>query len=299
MRRTLRIGQVAEALAGKAGPRDNRLMKRQRSRRGQVVVETAIVMPVFVFLILGLLQMGLMHHARVLTKYAAYKAVRAGALRRGEPDPMKRAALAVMLPVLGRASATGAPYRTDDIGKYNMAWASMKNGTQQCSGKCADFIEVNVCNPLKNQANVKNDFDDPRKAMGQSKSSPPPEPEEGETGAPPPADANFDWKGFNSTKLQVQLTTYYRMYIPFANWMVWRLAVGKEAGSPKKMRYLGWKADPNAPAATTLNSLSAAADQKIYIMPIRASYAMRMQSNFSQAGIGGLQGSNTCKKTWQ
>ena len=43
-------------------------------------METALVLPVFVFLILGLLQMGLMSHARVLTKYAAFKAVRAGAV---------------------------------------------------------------------------------------------------------------------------------------------------------------------------------------------------------------------------
>lgn len=298
MGRTLRIGQLAGPLAGGLGSGDNRRMKR-RARRGQVVVEAAIIMPVFVFLILGLLQMGLMHQARVMTKYAAYKAVRTGALRRGEPDPMKRAALAVMLPMLGRASASGAPYRTDDVGGYNMAWASMKTGSQQCSGACREFVEVTVCNPTRNQANVKNDFDDPRKAMGQSKSASPPPPEDGETGAAPTADANFGWQGFNATKLQVQITTYYRMYIPFANWMVWRLAVGKEDGSPKKMRHLGWKADPNAPTASTLNSLMGAANNRIYIMPIRANYAMRMQSNFSQAGIGGLQGSNTCKKSWQ
>ena len=39
---------------------------------GQAFVETAITMPLFVFVILGTLQLGLMHQAHALTKYAAY-----------------------------------------------------------------------------------------------------------------------------------------------------------------------------------------------------------------------------------
>ncbi len=37
------------------------------------MVETAIVMPLFVFIMLGTLQLGLMHQAHAMTKYAAYK----------------------------------------------------------------------------------------------------------------------------------------------------------------------------------------------------------------------------------
>lgn len=308
-----RIGQVDGALAFGGRRRDTHRVKAHvRRGRGQVVVETAIVMPVFVFLILGLLQLGLMHHARVMTKYAAYKAARAGALQRGEKEKMTKAALAVLLPVLGRDSASGAPYKTASIGDYNIAWNSMKQNKQ---GN-VEFVHVEICNPGKNQVAENADFDDPRTlGQGSGGSTPP----SGEDGDSPDPDAtpslsnsnpavgpapSFDWKAFNNTKLQIQVTTYYRMYIPFANWMIWRIAIGQEKGSPKKMRWLGWKADPNSPKAETLKKLLGLANQKKYVMPIRASYAMRMQSNFSKAarndlpGGGGKGTPGDCKISW-
>lgn len=301
----------------RASSNENQGMRR---RRGQVVVETAIIMPVFVFLILGLLQMGLMHHARVLAKYAAYKAVRAGSLNRGENAVMTKAALAVMVPVLGRNSTSGAPHRVDSVSRYNTAWQALKNNDQ--GG--VPFVEVAVCSPSRSQVAANADFDDPRKALQQNG------PAGGNSGgggdpsdpAPPGGGANSpsngtsagqssDWRGFNATKLQIQVTVFYRMYIPFANYMVWRLAVGEEAGSPhrrdsgqSKMRWLGWRKDPNAPRAETLkNRLMSFANQKKYIMPIRASYAMRMQSNFTRTAHsslpnGGNGTSSACKISW-
>ena len=147
-----------------------------RERRGQVAVETAIVLPVFVFLILGLLQLGLMHHARVLAKYAAYKAVRAGALQGADRDVMEKAALAVMVPVMGRNSTAGAPFRTANATDYNLAWQQLRTN-QQAPG--VKWVDVEVCNPGKTSVNPDADFDDPRVAtrlMG-------------------------GWTGFTSTKL--------------------------------------------------------------------------------------------------
>jgi len=313
--RSALIGQVAAPLALEGTKGETRLMRRARRARGQVVVETAIVMPVFVFLILGLLQLGLMHHARVMAKYAAYKAVRAGSVNRGERDVMEKAALAVLLPVTGRDSTTGAPYKTDSTGAYNNAWNNMKNNSQ---GGGIKFVEVNICNPKRSQIAQAGNFDDARDALGQSAAAAP-LPADPNDPAPPPAPAipqpgvgsapNLGWQGFNSTKLQIQVTLFYRMYIPFANWMVWRLAVGEETGSPKKMRWLGWKKDPNNPTAQTLKQrLMGLANQKKYVMPIRASYSMRMQSNFSRNAHAALpnggSGTNTgrgdtqCRIPW-
>jgi hypothetical protein len=306
--RTGLIGQVAAPLAGTRHLGDTHGTRRSR---GQVVVETAIVMPVFVFLILGLLQLGLMHHARVMSKYASYKAVRAGAVNRGEVDVMEKAALAVLLPVLGRDSTTGAPYKTDSPGAYDTAWNGMKSNLQ---GGGIKFVEVIVCNPKRSQIAQNANFDDARQAMGQRPGATPEPPDPNDpppAGAPPPpppgvgTSPNLGWQGFNSSKLQIQVTVFYRMYIPFANWMVWRLAVGEETGSPKKQRWLGWKKDPNSPEAKTLkNRLMSLANSKKYIMPIRASYAMRMQSNFStraQQALpnGGGAGTNTGKNDSQ
>jgi hypothetical protein len=44
----------------------------------------------------------------------------------------------------------------------------------------------------------------------------------------------------------------------------------------------------------TLEELKAQADKGNYIMPIRASYSMRMQSNFSDKAAGELPSSNLC-----
>lgn len=307
------IGQLAEPLPRRRSARQTGSMRRSQAR-GQVVVETAIIMPVFVFLILGLLQLGLMHHARVMAKYAAYKAVRAGSLNRGEKEVMEKAALAVLVPVLGRNSASGAPNKTDSAGAYNTGWNNLKNN-QQDSVK---FVEVVVCNPKRSQVKQDGNFDDPRDSQGQgsgnneaSGGNDPTAPDTSGGGGlslPSPgvgSAQNFGWQGFNATKMQIQLTVFYRMYIPFANWMVFRLAVGEETGSPKKMRWLGWKKDPNNPESQTLKSrLVGLANNRKYIMPIRTSYAMRMQSNFSQNGHsalpnGGGNGTNTGKSDSQ
>lgn len=308
------IGHLAVVLARPRRSGDNLTMRRARRARGQVVVETAIIMPVFVFLILGLLQLGLMHHARVMTKYASYKAVRAGSVNRGEVEAMRKAALAVLLPVLGRDSSVGAPHRTDSAGAYNAAWNNMKNNTQ--SG--VPFVEVVVCNPQRSQVSQNANFDDPRDALGQGKGGSEPaapddtDPNGGGGGGLPGLPAipgvgaggatsgpqDFSWQQFNATKMQIQVTAFYRMYIPFANWMVFRLAVGEETGSPKKMRWLGWKKDPNNPEAKTLKDrLLGLANSRKYIMPIRASYAMRMQSNFSRNAQSNLPNGNRATNT--
>src|SRR4051794_41076235 len=79
----------------------NPLRAGTETQSGQAAVESAIVLPLFVFLILGILQLGLMHQARLMTKYAAYKAVRAGSLHNANVDEMEKAALAVLLPMVG------------------------------------------------------------------------------------------------------------------------------------------------------------------------------------------------------
>jgi hypothetical protein len=282
--RQLRIGQVPGPIERAAGSGKISNMSRRRTR-GQVAVETALVLPVFVFLILGLLQMGLMSHARVLTKYAAFKAVRAGAVNGGDVGMMENAALGVLLPVLGRRGTAGAPYKTDSVMAYNTAWSAMSNNNQIGGLK---FAEVVVCSPSRSQANAASDFDDPRTAIGPSNTN---------------SGTVSDWRSFNNTKLQIQVTTYYRMFIPFANWMVWRIAANREDGSPQKMRTLGWKAGSTTSTAKAFQNLTQYASQKVYITPIRASYAMRMQSNFRQSAAQALPntGSYTnpaCKKTW-
>jgi hypothetical protein len=280
-------------------------------RRGQVVVETAIIMPVFVFLLLGLLQLSLMHQARVMAKYAAFKAVRAGSLRGAQKKVMEQAALAVLLPVAGRDSDRGALFPTNNASNLASAWNSLKGNTQEPG---LPIVKVTICNPLKSTLSDPDntDFDDPHSL---NNGQPPPQnppavtapgaPNSEETGGG--ADQQ-EWRNFDATKLMAQVTLYYRLYVPFANWMIFRIAFAQEQSAGfDKMRWTAY--DKNMSRDSNKGSqfsnprdgaqdqkLIQAADQRRYIMPIRASYAMRMQSNLISSN---LEDQQNCKIPWK
>ncbi|MBE4747490.1 pilus assembly protein [Corallococcus sp. ZKHCc1 1396] len=237
---------------------------RGRGESGQVAVETAIVLPLFVFLLLGILQLGMMHQARLLTKYAAYKAVRAGSLHNADVEVMERAALAVLLPMVSQAGGGGAEVLKPIASASDFAQKWNSSGISQNKMPDADlkYAQVHICGPLKaditsgTHANKELDFDDPRVASG------------------------GDWAESLRTKLSIQVTFNYRLPIPFADVTIFNIArgqkalpyvlrLGKEENHTKKS-YVDFRTDP----------LDAAAENKLYILPIRATYIMRMHSNF-------------------
>ena len=247
---------------------DTSHMKHRES--GQAAVETAIVMPLFVFTLLGMLQLGLLHQSRLLTKYAAYKAVRSGSINRGEVKVMENAAIAVMLPLLaksaprwsgsGRQEPQYMVYNVGSASKYSQAYSDVvQSRGNSAHGK--KMVEVTICAPTT-QASMK-DFDDPRINPD-------------------------DWKGFEATKLAIQVTTYMPLYIPFANAFIWWAARGEEgparALAMKNLRMKTKEASAEARKSPndswTLKELQSEAENGNYIMPVRASYAMRMHSNF-------------------
>lgn len=254
--------------------------------RGQAAVETAIVMPLFLFTLLGMIQLGLLHQARLLTKYAAYKAVRSGSINRAKVDVMENAAIAVMLPMLSKSSprfsgnAKKQPqhwvYNVSSPTAYGTAYAEVQGARgNQAFGK--KMVEVTICAPITS-AGYNKDFDDHRVNPG-------------------------DWKSFEATKLAVQVTTYMPLYIPFANAFIWWAARGEE-GSARvqtmkmlRMKTKNQQADgrtaPNG--KWTLDELKGQAEQGNYIMPVRASFSMRMHSNFASQPPS----SNECHIPWK
>src|SRR5689334_11819330 len=86
-----------------------RLMRSSTRESGQVAVEAALVMPLFVFFILGILQLGLIAQARVMAKYAAYRAARVGAMNNADPQAIESAAIFHLLPVLVNSSEVIMP----------------------------------------------------------------------------------------------------------------------------------------------------------------------------------------------
>lgn len=74
---------------------------------GQAAVESAITLPLVIFLVLGSLQLFLMFNARIMTQYAAFRATRAGSVSQGSCDRMMHAAIAALLPTLSRTDSPG------------------------------------------------------------------------------------------------------------------------------------------------------------------------------------------------
>jgi hypothetical protein len=62
------------------------------------MVESAIVLPLMVFLIVGVIQLVMMQHARIMTEYAAFCAARAGIVWNADRYTMENAAIIALLP---------------------------------------------------------------------------------------------------------------------------------------------------------------------------------------------------------
>jgi Flp pilus assembly protein TadG len=248
---------------------------------GQAAVETAIVMPLFVFTVLGIMQLSLLHQARLLTKYAAYKAARSGAINRVNQKAMENAAVAVMLPMITRENpiAAGSGGTQPQYGLYKISSASdyvtaykevvdsRNNESASRQGSASKkLIEVTVCHPLSGDITPQKDFDDPDTNNNMS-----------------------DWKAFENSKLSIQVTTYLHLIVPFANAFIWWSARGKFSGQrADTMKALRMETDSSKSVNTdrknfngqyTVRDLEQEAERGSYIIPVRASYSYRMHSN--------------------
>src|SRR5688572_5537640 len=129
------------------------------------MIETAIVMPLFVFLLLGILQLSLMHQARLMTKYAAFTAARAGAIGNASKKRMTQASSAVLLPFISGFKKNGMFYsyqaRSGSDFAKNFPLASLnfqENGIKH--------VDVMICGPTKELLGGGSEisFDDPKVA---------------------------------------------------------------------------------------------------------------------------------------
>ncbi len=250
----------------------------RRSELGQAAVESALVLPLFVFIILGTLQLSLMHQARLLTKYAAYKAVRVGALTSVNMGRMERAALAVLLPTIKKSAAV---HKTTSGSEFSTAFPLV--ASNQMPEGAMKFVEIKVCGPTKDLLSGEDDVDFDAEGMTGSA--------DGRGGSM----SEQGWKDFDRGRLVIQVTYNYRMVIPFADMMLYNIFVNQERTDLMWTFRLG-KQDPQvAQHAQLAAKYNALASQGMYVFPIRANYLMRMQSSlFPNTNGHELPQSNQC-----
>lgn len=249
------------------------LKERFGAESGQAAVESAIILPLYVFLILGILQLAMMHQARLLTKYAAYRAVRAGALHNADVGVMEKEALAVLLPMISERGGAGG---AEIIKPVNSASKFITKMTTFLPNRMFDamglkYAEVTICGPTT-------------KDLGKTS---------GEVEFDAPLPKNADWKTSDRTKLRIQLTFNYRLPIPFADYVI--VAASRNQAVPYVLR-LG-KDGKDTDRASVSDKYWMLAQMGRYVLPIRATYTMRMQSNLYVSK--NLPSTNKCVFAWK
>lgn len=237
------------------------------------MVEAAIVLPAMTFLILTVMQLTMVQHAKIMTEYAAFCAARAGIVFNADKQAMERAATIALLPTIGRTDTLTA------FGLTAIKAISVEKVIRAPFGM--DLARVTVLSPKKSDfsasltrhLNSKEiDFDDIRGIAARP------------------------------NQLEIELQTFYRMPIPFANQMLQAIFFaqrmdilrfwgrtnpnmltpdigGINAKDVARLAYTG-SGDPDA------FGLVAASYAKQYYFPLKATYTMRMQSNAFQRNAG-------------
>ncbi|MDQ3267082.1 MAG: pilus assembly protein [Myxococcota bacterium] len=236
-----------------------------RREAGQAAVESAIVLPLVVFLILGTLQLFMMLQGRIMAEYAAARAVRAGSINHGNCRPMMHAAIASLLPTFTQ---------TNTPAKLAAAFGERKNN---------EFGSTT----LSNGTNLSGD---PVVWIWRER------PVIGDWAGP--EDEDFDYS-FNPMTLEIRLVFWFPLRIPFADWVITRmllahygmqtysgvinpLSPAQVANWPTSMGYTAEQGDlasyPHVGQAIVAGQFEEYATGGKYLFPIHATSAMRMMT---------------------
>jgi len=222
---------------------------------GQAAVEAALTLPLTVFLILGTLQLFLLLQARVLTEYAAFRAVRTGSVKYGDCEAMTHAAIAALLPSFSRTdspSALGASFRAHREDRYKPQLDMGFNGT---------IVWVTRESPRLStlSATEEEDFDDPARYQSVE----------------------------DVTRLEARIVFWYPLRIPFADWVLTRMFLAHmglrdySAADPlQPVHTAAWTQGVNAFSLETAirQELLERIERKEYVFPLQATHVMRMMT---------------------
>lgn len=233
---------------------------------GQAAVESALTLPLTVFLMLGMLQLFQVLQARVLAEYAVFRAVRVGSTNGAKCGPMMDAALLVLLPsfrtFLGNNNRSGTPGEqlAEEFRKhaaagtnYNYDDAYTDGGKSLRFTRSIMLMEKRLSIPF-NAIREQQEFDQPAGPDGPQ-------------------------------RLRVTLVFWYPMRIPFANWVISKMVTGYGAVNPLlPTQTARWNGTNLGGHMATVQARAAAGE---YVLPVVAEYSMRMMSPVEDPGSCG------------
>ncbi len=207
-------------------------VRRQHSQSGQAAVEAALVMPLMVFLALGVIQLTLLQQARLFTEYAAFQAARAGIVWNGSNERMRAAVMFALAPTFTRTDSMDAldralvAFRERDAHMAALPWPSP--GPQKLNGvPLRGVVRVDTVNPA-NYAELGNVWKVRGGAQWEELDF------DGVSGFP--EDPRLQWRAGKfdqvamfdadedlyrrATVLSIRVRYWYEMKVPFANWIV-------------------------------------------------------------------------------
>ena len=276
-------------------------------------------MPLMVFLVLGVIQLVMIQHARIMTEYAAFNAARAGIVWNADKIIMENAAIISLMPTyegLFDQSNLGNPLQLlKRVVQRAALWQKsrrlpdaidlLKNGT----GKIISKLPVSQGNKDKigKQKDKLLDLaeDAADKALRKAITSAlgPSGDRLVEVTIVNPTLSDFGTRGREiefdkfenraQTRLSIKITYMYMMRVPFANWIIHQAWIAGAAGkqlygaiwNPQEtIGETGFTSVAPATAPTFFMDPKVATAAKlaqagVYMVPITATYTMRMQSD--------------------
>lgn len=262
------------------------IARRVKSRResGQAAVESALTLPLTIFLILGTLQLFMMLQARIMAQYAAYQAVRAGSLHYGNCLMMDQAALLALMPTI-------QPIARPDLGTPAKQLAKAFQARYKPTGtphtKYSKALDSGYSQPIveivREEPTVSYLTSLPSTAYLSSTE-----------------DTDFDQLG-KSDRLEIRMLYWYRLRIPFADWVMSRMFLAHygiksytKANPLMETQTANWTGDATLhgngawPGGSLSSRMRTWANKRQYLFPIQVSAVMRMltppkKKFFSQA----------------
>ena len=266
---------------------------RDRAPRGQALLESALVIPLMIVIVLAVLQLTQIEQARTMTEFAAFSAARAGIVWNGSNARMRDAALVALLPAFGRTDSAEALMRTwqrqrsADVEFAALPWGTSApatiNGSPLRGLVRVDTIAPEGSDELGRIWNLRGGYDWKELDFDSAYTYPeaPGLEHHFETFDHPTIDAEQEVYR-RANVLSIRVRHWYELRIPVANWFVFVCWYGLAKPTENQRGFP--TADRSEMALLWALSKGRASPGREsrgrFFIPLSATYTMRMQSNF-------------------